>query len=146
MPFWTLRKASSADGQPIRELIRHVQINPLGLDWHRFVVAVDGAGRLVGCGQLKPHGDNILELASLAVVESYRGQGVARALIEDLLEAAPRPLYLTCRGGLGSFYEKWGFRRVVTDEMPRYYRRLARLAAIVQGVLRDEGMLVMILK
>jgi N-acetylglutamate synthase-like GNAT family acetyltransferase len=124
---FNLRPANSEDFPAIKRLIHLVQINPTGLDWHRFVVAVDDSGKLLGCGQLKPHGKGIIELASIAVEPSKRKKGVARALIEYLIKQAPRPLYLTCLSGMGAFYEKWGFQSVKIDEMPVYFRRLVRL-------------------
>ena len=143
----SLRPAAARDFAAIRALIRLVQINPSGLDWRRFLIAVDSAGRLVGCGQLKPHGPGVIELASIAVDESYRGQGVARRLIDRLVAEAPRPLYLTCRSGLGPFYERWGFRELNPGEMPAYFRRLARVMSVVMGVFRSgDRLLVMVLK
>jgi N-acetylglutamate synthase-like GNAT family acetyltransferase len=142
-----LRPASAKDFPTISRLIRQVQINPTGLDWHRFVVAVDSQGMLVGCGQLKPHRGGIVELASIAVVPSFRKSGIARLIIERLLVLAPRPLYLTCRSRLGSFYMKWGFRALVIAEMPPYYRRLAKVMSIVGNLfLPDERLLVMVLQ
>ena len=137
-----LRAAVGADFPAIRALIRQAKINPTGLDWRRFLVAESPAGEFIGCGQLKPHADGSLELASLAVVPAWRGKGVARLIIQALLAKAPRPLYLTCRGELGPFYEKFGFRVVQREAMPPYFRRLSRLAEIV-GKLLKETMLVM---
>jgi N-acetylglutamate synthase-like GNAT family acetyltransferase len=77
---FTLRSATAGDFPGIRRLIGRVQINPTGLDWRRFVLAVDASGSMLGCGQLKPHGDAILELASIAVEPPYRHRGVARAM------------------------------------------------------------------
>ena len=132
------------DFSAIRRLIHRVQINPTGLDWRRFVVAVDGFGRMLGCGQLKPHGSDLVELASIAVEPSYRHRGVARAIIEHLLSQAPRPLYLTCRSSLGPLYEKWGFRIIGMDEMPAYFRRLARLVSMMPALAaRGETLLIM---
>ena len=142
-----LRPAAARDFPAISRLIKQVHINQTGLDWHRFVIAVDGKGMLVGCGQLKPHRGGIVELASIAVVPSFRQRGIARLIIEHLLVSAPRPLYLTCRSRLGSFYMKWGFRALVFGEMPPYYRRLARVMSIVGSLfLPDERLLVMVLK
>ncbi len=137
-----LRDAVKADFPAIRALVRQTGINPLGLDWRRFIVAESPAGAFIGCGQLKPHSDGSLELASLAVVPAWRDRGVARLIIQALRAKAPRPLYLTCRGALGPFYEKFGFRVLRHDEMPPYFRRLSRLAGIV-GKLVNETMLVM---
>lgn len=137
-----LRDAVEADFPAIRALIRQTGINPTGLDWRRFSVAESPVGEFIGCGQLKPHSNDSLELASLAVVPAWRGRGVARLIIQALMEKAPRPLYLTCRAPLGSFYEKFGFRVLTRNEMPPYFRRLSRLAGIV-GKLLNETMLVM---
>ncbi|MCL5612274.1 MAG: GNAT family N-acetyltransferase [Chloroflexi bacterium] len=139
-----LRPAAEKDFPAIQRLIRQVQINPTALDWRRFVVAVDGLGEVRGCGQLKPHGKEIIELASIAVVPSDRSKGVARLIIEHLIAKAPRSLYLTCRSGLQPFHEKWGFRVIGLDEMPPYYRRLSRFANLMLGMVeRGESMLVM---
>jgi amino-acid N-acetyltransferase len=94
-------------------------------------VAVDESGRMLGCGQLKPHGRGIIELASIAVEPSDRNKGVARAVIEYLINQAPRPLYLTCLSSMGGFYEKWGFRSIERDQMPVYFRRLVRLVKLM---------------
>ncbi len=144
---FTLRSATAGDFPGIRRLIGRVQINPTGLDWRRFVLAVDASGSMLGCGQLKPHGDAILELASIAVEPPYRHRGVARAIIEHLIAQARRPLYLTCRSSLGGFYEKWGFREIAEADMPPYFRRLSRLASMLMSLARyDEALLVMVLK
>ena len=144
---FVLRDATAEDFPAIRQLIHEVGINPMGLDWRRFVVAVDADKRLLGCGQLKPHGEDVLELASIAVISERRQQGIARAIIEQLLSRASRPLYLICRSPLGPFYERWGFRTLDLPEMPAYFRRLARLARAFAPLMGEGGgMLVMELK
>lgn len=116
----------------------------MSLDWKRFILAVNDRDELIGCGQLKPHGMEILELASLAVYPEYRKMGVARAIIEHLLEDSPHPLYLMCESSLGSLYEKFGFRGIAHDEMPRYFQRVSRLAGVVTTLAhRNERLLVM---
>ena len=144
---FSLRPATAQDSVSIRALIRRVRINPAGLDWRRFLVAVDGAGRIIGCGQLKPHGPGIIELASIAVEEADRGHGVARAIIDRLVVEAPRPLYLTCRSSLGPLYAKWGFRELAGPVMPDYFRRLARVMSLLMGAVgAEDRLLVMVLK
>ena len=140
----SLRPATEADFPEIRALIRQVRINPTGLDWCRFTVAVNGSGKMVACAQLKPVPGNLTELASLAVRPAYRHQGIARALIEHLLGNASRPVYLTCRSSLGRMYQKFGFRVLKTEDMPDYYLRLQRLAGIFMKLTRrNETLLVM---
>ena len=84
MVDFTLRPTTENDSLLIKDLIHRVGINPMDLDWHRFVVAVDGSGKMLGCGQLKPHGRDVIELASIAVEPSYQHQGIARVIIESL--------------------------------------------------------------
>jgi amino-acid N-acetyltransferase len=140
MNDFSLRPALKADFSAIKELIHLGEINPTGLDWERFVVAANPDGELIGCGQLKPHGREILELASITVHPKYRARGVARAIIEHLLADGPRPLYLMCRSRLEPLYEKFGFRAISYQEMPRYFQRISKLAGWVEMVARSgEG-------
>jgi N-acetylglutamate synthase-like GNAT family acetyltransferase len=141
---YTLRPAHESESGQIKALIHSVGINPMGLDWKRFVVAVNDQEEIIGCGQLKPHGKEILELASIAVVPEHRGKGIARAVIEHLLKDSPRPLYLTCISSTGPLYEKFGFVALSQEEMPRYYQRLRKLAmALIHLSSRNDELLVM---
>src|SRR5512134_639290 len=118
----TIRPARESDSAQIRGLIYSTGINPMGLDWRRFIVAVDERDEMIGCGQLKPHGQDILELASIAVYPEHQGKGVGRLIIEHLLKNSPRPLYLMCESSNGSLYERFGFREISQEEMPRYFQ------------------------
>lgn len=127
----------------IRGLIHRVGINPMDLNWKHFIVAETDEGAFIGCAQLKPHKDGSLELASLAVEDAFRGQGVAQALIEQLMAQAPRPLYLMCRPELGVFYERFGFKVISTEDMPPYFRRMLRVIRVMVFLSRHEGPLIM---
>lgn len=141
---WILRPAVESDSPAIRKLIRQVNINPTELSWQRFIVAMDGDDRLIGCGQVKTHQGGVRELASIAVVPERRGEGIARKVIEHLIALHPSPLYLTCRRELGAFYQRFGFSTLGFQEMPVYYRRLFRIAHLLHttGIISGE-MLVM---
>ena len=146
MTTYTIRPARETEAAAIKDLIHLVGINPMGLDWRRFVVAVDAQDQIIATGQIKPHGANaaIHELASIAVAPEYRGQGLARAIIEHLLKESPRPLYLTCVSSLEPLYQKFGFYSISYDEMPRYFQRISKLAGLVFLLAsRDEKLLVM---
>ena len=144
MTEYTLRPAIQADFPAIKALIHLVHINPTGLDWRRFLVAVSPQGEIVGSGQVKPQGD-LRVLASIAVLPGWRGRGVARAVIERLLAGHQGALYLTCREHLGVFYEKFGFIALAENDMPVNFRRLSRFARLLRRLrLMDEGMLVML--
>lgn len=141
---FNLRPATQSDSRAIRGLIRSAHINPTGLDWRRFVLATLPSGELIGCGQVKAHQDGSRELASIAVVQEFQGEGVARALIEHLISIHPLPLYLTCRAELESLYTKFGFEVLLPHEMPPYFRRIQRLASLIKTLrLIKEDLLVM---
>ena len=140
----TIRPARETEAAQIHDLIHQVGINPMGLDWKRFVLAVNERDEMLGCGQLKPHAGDILELASIAVYPEHQGKGVARRIIEHLLKDSPRPLYLMCQASLGPLYEKFGFHAIPYKEMPRYFQRISKLAGLVETLARrEEHLLVM---
>jgi N-acetylglutamate synthase-like GNAT family acetyltransferase len=140
----TIRPARESEDRQIKDLIHLVGINPMGLDRKRFVVAVNDQDEMIGCGQLKPHGADILELASIAVYPEHQGKGIARAIIEHLLKDSPRPLYLMCQSSLGALYEKFGFRAISYEEMPRYFQRISKVVGLAATLARrEERLLIM---
>ncbi|MDO9088209.1 MAG: GNAT family N-acetyltransferase [Anaerolineaceae bacterium] len=126
--MFSIRKATKDDAPFIRTLIWRVGINPIGLNWQSFVVAVHNHGIRIGCAQLKIHRDGSFELASVAVVPLYRHQGVADAMVREIIYGQTPPIYLTCRGSLASFYDRFGFIEMThLDLMPAYFRRVKRV-------------------
>lgn len=145
MDNFVIRPALEAEAAQIKDLIHIVGINPSGLDWKRFVVAVNESGQVISCGQLKPHGADVLELASIGTLPEYRGRGLARAIIEDLLQKSPRPLYLMCIEHNGPMYEKFGFTSIKESEMPKYFRRIKQMFNIAD-VFRKTGEELLVMK
>jgi len=151
MKPYFLRPATAADIPRIRSLVIAGHINPTGLDWKRFIVAIAAGPKaeVIGCGQIKPHRDGSHELASIVVEPAWRGRGVARSIIEHLIaskEASKEgPLYLMCRSALGPLYEKFGFQELTYDEMPRYFQRVSKLSSIIE-ILRKEGETLFVMK
>ncbi|NJN79514.1 MAG: GNAT family N-acetyltransferase [Anaerolineales bacterium] len=137
MPKFEIRSAQESEFAQIKNLIQVVGINPSGLDWKRFVVAVNDEGEVISCGQLKPHGADILELASIGTLPKYERQGLASAIITELLKTPVRPLYLMCMEHNGSLYEKFGFRAIAEDDMPKYFRRIKKLFTVADVVMRS---------
>lgn len=140
-----IRPATEEDQPTIRRLIKDANLNRMSLHWRNFVVA-DEDGAIVGVGQVKVHRDHSRELASIAVVPAWQGQGIGSALIERLL-ARERGimLHLTCRRELEGYYERFGFRRLKRVEYPPYFGRLipfvnlfARLLGTQILVMRRE--------
>lgn len=136
MEMYPVRPAQSSDFPAIRELIRRVGINPLGLDWRRFVVAVDENGGLAGCGQVKYHFGGTREMASIAVLPELQGQGIGSLIVGRLLELHHPPLYLTCVASRSSFYRQFGFRVLDLSEMPRYFRIIAQIYPVFRVLFR----------
>lgn len=142
--MFSLRPANQSDAGAIRSLVLQGGINPTGLDWRRFIVAALPSGEVIGCGQIKPHRDGSFEMASIAVRPGWRGRGVARAIITRLLTSHTGELYLMCRSPLGPLYEKFGFRELQEEEMPRYFRRVSRVIRLAGALFREgERLLVM---
>ena len=134
-----IRPAQAADQGAIRAIIRKTRINPLGLDWQRFVVAVDQEDNLIGCGQIKEHKDGSYELASIAVEEDWRNRGVASRMIHHLLKTDVNPIWLMCRFDLVPFYEKFNFRVVYQiEDVPPYFQRMMIIWNLL-GKLRGVG-------
>jgi len=143
---FSLRPATADDQARIRELIQEGNINPFGLDWERFTVAESSEGAVIGCGQIKPHRDGSQELASLAVTAAWRGQGVARAIIEHYIQGHEGDLYLMCASGVGPLYEKFGFEVIEEpDQMPRYFSRMSKIVEAVPRLLK-RGRTLLIMK
>jgi N-acetylglutamate synthase-like GNAT family acetyltransferase len=140
-----IRPATRDDIPAIRSLILAVHINPISLDWRRFLVVISPQNQLLGCGQIKPHFDGTRELASIAVQSEARGQGVARKIISTLLSLETiRPLYLMCRTRLNSLYSKFGFHAIRLDEMPPYFKQISRLEQMINlKALPEDRLLVM---
>lgn len=136
-----LRPANQLDQPTITRLIRDAGINPMALDWHRFLIAEEG-GQIIGIGQVKPHGDGSRELASIAVIPERRGQGIASEIIRALLANENGDVYLTCRASLEAFYHRFGFRKIGRDEMTPYFRWIHRIGNFFARLARTE-MLVM---
>lgn len=136
------RLAEKSDQAAIRSLIRQTRINPMGLKWQRFLIAVDEMNVLIGCGQVKSHRDGSKELASIAVKEPWRRQGIARAIIEELHEHHCCPIWLTCLSELRPFYAACGFVEMTNlDSMPPYFRRIKRFGRIFRTLTRQENSL-----
>jgi len=92
----------------------------LNRNFREFVVAVDPAGRVLGCAALRVYTGQLAELASLAVDEAAHGLGVGRKLVEGI-EAEARLLgvgtvfALTLQDG---FFHRLGYRTVPKEMFP----------------------------
>ena len=92
--------------------------------WGHYFVVREDDGRVVGVAGLELHGDFGL-LRSVAVDEDYRGQGLAAALIEAVLQRAQRvglrSVYLLTTSAR-DYFARRGFAEVGRDDAPAAIR------------------------
>ncbi|MEX2415510.1 MAG: N-acetyltransferase [Paenibacillaceae bacterium] len=84
-----------------------------------FVVAVVD-GHIVGCGSLCKLGQDLVEVRSLGISDGFKGLGIGRKLVDQLLEVArlqkvSKVMALTYEV---AFFEKIGFSVVPKDIFP----------------------------
>lgn len=93
----TIRTAVRADVRKIHDLIEQNQqegrllprsLHELDVHIDRFVVAVDGRGSIVGCGELAPLSHTVAEVRSLVVARRRRGAGVGHRIVNELRQRA----------------------------------------------------------
>lgn len=117
-----VRGAEKKDRLAIRTMVYRAFLNPLGIDWRRFVVA-EADGRVIGALQVRILRDGTREVASAVVVPAFRRRGVGRRLMEYLLERECGPLYLMCDGKWAHYYRQFGFQPVDRCDLPGSFLR-----------------------
>ncbi len=125
MTFY-IRPARPSDQGTLRRIVRRASLGPFGLHWSNFLIA-ESDGEIIGVGQVKSHRDGSRELASLAVVPTYQGQGIGSALVRALLHREEGVVFLFCRIGLRGFYRQFGFAEAAPGDLSPSIRRLLRL-------------------
>jgi N-acetylglutamate synthase-like GNAT family acetyltransferase len=128
-----IRPATAADQATISAMVRDARLNPLRLHWRDFLIAEDER-RIVGIGQVRPHGDGSRELSSLVVARACRGTGVGSQIVRALLARERGPIYLFCREQLSPFYARFGFHIAERQTLPRALARLLRLGNLMTSV------------
>jgi len=109
-----VRKAREADLPQVIESAKSLDLDYPGMEKDELWVAEEG--RIVGIVALKKRPD-CLELCALGVESAHRGKGVARALVEVLMAAAPGPVHLATV--IPEFFGACGFER--TADVPQTF-------------------------
>ena len=96
-----------------------------------FRVAVDGEGRLVGCGALQLVNEGLAEIRSVAVDPAWRGSGIGSRLVRILLRDAKRlgMARVFCLTRKVSFFGRLGFVPVPMERFPEKVWNDCRLCA-----------------
>jgi ribosomal protein S18 acetylase RimI-like enzyme len=90
------------------------EIGPLIRGSLVFVVAVEkGSGRAIGMGRAISDGISDAYIQDLAVLPEYRGRGIGRAILRQILTALREHrigwIALIAEGGTRDFYRRFGF-------------------------------------
>jgi N-acetylglutamate synthase-like GNAT family acetyltransferase len=127
MTPYTIRRATAEDAETIKQMVRSAPLDPNAIDWRYFDVLEideDGKPKIVSIGMMRPEKD-IHEIDSVVTRKEYRGKGYAAAVVQSLLDRAPRPLYLLAETALVPYYERFGFQTIPTPEAPDAMREQA---------------------
>jgi amino-acid N-acetyltransferase len=136
-----VRHAHAGDQAAIDALVRSEALNPNGIHWQRFRVAVRGA-TVVGAVQMRRHADGSRELGSLVVAREHRGRGLAAQMIEALLAEHSGPVHVVTARVNAPHYRRWGFASVAALRAPRAVRRnwcLGQMVGSVVALLRGRS-------
>lgn len=104
--LYAIRHVVFVEEQQVPVELERDEHDPLGL----HVIARDADGRGIGTGRLLPDG----HIGRLAVLADWRGLGIGRALMAELLKLARqqgfRTVHLNSQTYAIPFYERLGFR------------------------------------
>lgn len=103
-----IRKARPEDKAAVLEILREQDLYYSGLSFRDFWVAED-SGRIVGTVQLEPL-PGLAFLGSLGTRQDRQGQGIASALLNELLPKQDKDVYLYTI--IPDFFKRFGFEPV----------------------------------
>lgn len=112
--------ANASDLDAIKQLLTDNELPTAGVDehWKTFIVARDGDA-VVGCGGSEAHEFAAL-LRSIAVHSDYRGLGIGRKIVRQLLDRLAsrgiREFYLLTTTAQ-EYFRKRGFKVIDRDEV-----------------------------
>ena len=126
MSTFTIRQARASDWPAVRALLAGANLPLAGLNEKLagFAVARDSEAGVIGCAALERYGRSAL-LRSVAVVETWRGQGVAGRLTQRLLDearAAGMTNITLLTTTAADYFPRYGFRAIPRDEAPAAVR------------------------
>jgi N-acetylglutamate synthase-like GNAT family acetyltransferase len=113
-----LRTATPGDAPWIDEQYEIAGFLPSDLQRDTVVIAeIDG--QRAGLGRLVPAGDETFELGGMWVPDAFRGHGLARAIVDELIRRAEdAAVYCVPFANLEALYASAGFQRIARDGAP----------------------------
>jgi N-acetylglutamate synthase-like GNAT family acetyltransferase len=103
---------------------QYARVHFLPSDLHReTVIIAELDGERAGMGRLVPAGEKVFELGGMLVFEGFRGRGVARAIVDELLRrAGDADVYCVPFADLETLYAAAGFRATDPASAPEKVR------------------------
>jgi N-acetylglutamate synthase-like GNAT family acetyltransferase len=103
-----LRPAQETDIEKIKYYITQFFLDEENLDYSQFYIA-EFNGEIAGFCRIKCYGE-VYEMATLGVIEKFRGAGIGKKLVQSLLTTAPsREIWITTI--IPAFFEPLGFEK-----------------------------------
>lgn len=101
-----ITSASDSDLSLIIQGIKELTLDDIDLKREQFLVAKVGT-KVIGFGRIKVYPD-ALELCSLGVLPEYRGRGIGKELVNELIKKANRQaIFVVCI--IPDFFRRFGF-------------------------------------
>ena len=98
---------------------QYAKVHFIPSDPRDTVVVAEADGVRAGIGRLVEAGEGAYELGGMYVLDGFRGAGIARAIVEELIRrAGGRDVYCIPFADLEAFYASTGFRRIEADGVP----------------------------
>lgn len=116
----TLYKAKESDMDWVNTTYANIKFMLSDLN-NEYVVIADADGEKIGVGRLIQIG-NKLELGGMYVDSKHRGKGIAKRIVEHLLQQAPKGVLVYCIPfkHLEAFYKSFGFEDAeINDAVPQ---------------------------
>jgi len=114
-----LRTALPEDAEWVGEQYAAIGFLPSDLDRDTVVLA-EVEGIRAGMGRLVPVGEGAFELGGMFVPDAFRGMGIARAIVDELIRrAGDAEVYCVPFADLEALYAAAGFRRVSREGAPQ---------------------------
>jgi amino-acid N-acetyltransferase len=116
----TISPARAEDLEGIKALLVELNLPTAGVDehWKTFLIARDGDA-MVGCGGAEAY-QVVALIRSIAVKPEYRGHGIGRSLVRQLLDRLAsrglREFYLLTTTA-EAYFKKRGFKTIDRDEV-----------------------------
>jgi len=149
MPAVVIRRATTADADPIKALIdQYVDSGALlprtaafiADHAHDFTVATEDRGVIIGCVHLEEYAPSLAEIRSLTVAHEWQRYGVGRALVAAAERLARMRSYATvfAVSNVGEFFTALGYRPREIPELNRERSAISKFKGVYAKDMREQ--------